>query len=500
MNCFNQKLNSSCRQFKYNIIIILLLTLLQHLSATHFDTSQCGASKRCVIGGCPQQNNQQLNNCHYFFSVKPDMENVGESVEIELFTKKSSPETKYIAVGFSEDVSMGDDYVTYCVVNPAGQVEVHLGNNPAGQKSNQAAGEANEGGVLEMLESKATEDGIFCRFRQHYIASNKYSPNLKHPYHLLLAKGPAENPQKLDIHDLDPTNPTDFPFASAEPVLLLNPEDAAKFRDSASKNTSGSPKASGAAKGGNGLNFVDLHGILMLISWLGMTTVAIYSARYMRDSWPHTTVMGLKIWFHIHRTLNFLAVILMVASIVFIVWNKGTWTGPWFGMAKIGAPEWHSLAGAFAVLLAFSQPFGALIRCGIDDPKRPIFNWIHRSIGLIAFLLAQVAIYLAISTFKSHFALADFAFCFLIIFYVALVIFIVVSEVLRFIELREREKISAIEMQTRTRGSTPSDAYYYHTRKNFSSKLVSARRTLFFVAACTFAGSAFILVLLVLVH
>jgi len=73
--------------------------------------------------------------------------------------------------------------------------------------------------------------------------------------------------------------------------------------------------------------------------------------------------------------------------------------------------------------------------------------------------------------FRSHFALADFAFCFLIVFYVALVIFIVVSEVLRFIELREREKISAIEMQTRTRGSTPSDAYYYHTRKNFSSKV-----------------------------
>jgi len=64
----------------------------------------------------------------------------------------------------------------------------------------------------------------------------------------------------LDIHDLDPSNPAEFPFASAEPVLLLNPEDAAKFRDSASKNTSGSPKASGAAKGGNGLNFVDLHG------------------------------------------------------------------------------------------------------------------------------------------------------------------------------------------------------------------------------------------------
>ena len=64
----------------------------------------------------------------------------------------------------------------------------------------------------------------------------------------------------MDIHDLDPSNPAEFPFASAEPVLLLNPEDAAKFRDSASKNTSGSPKVTGAARGGNGLNFVDLHG------------------------------------------------------------------------------------------------------------------------------------------------------------------------------------------------------------------------------------------------
>jgi hypothetical protein len=38
-------------------------------------------------------------------------------------------------------------------------------------------------------------------------------------------------------------------------------------------------------------------------------------------------------------------------------------------------------------------------------------------------------------------------------------------------ELREHEKITSIEMQTRSRGSTPSDAYYYHTRKNFNSKV-----------------------------
>ena len=51
----------------------------------------------------------------------------------------------------------------------------------------------------------------------------------------------------------------------------------------------------------------------------------------------------LNLFFQIHRTLNFLAVILMIASIIFIVWNKGSWTGPWFGMSSIGAKEWHSL-------------------------------------------------------------------------------------------------------------------------------------------------------------
>lgn len=120
----------------------------------------------------------------------------------------------------------------------------------------------------------------------------------------------------------------------------------------------------------------------MVIAWLGMSSVAIYSARYMRNAWPNTTVMGLKIWFHIHRTLNFLSVLLMVASIVFILVNKQRWTGPWFGRDQIGLGGWHSLAGAIAVFFALGQPFGALMRCGVDHPKRPIFNWLHR--GLVS--------------------------------------------------------------------------------------------------------------------
>jgi hypothetical protein len=44
----------------------------------------------------------------------------------------------------------------------------------------------------------------------------------------------------------------------------------------------------------------------MVIAWLAMTIVAIYSARYMRNAWPHTTVMGLKIWFHVRPQTDLL--------------------------------------------------------------------------------------------------------------------------------------------------------------------------------------------------
>jgi len=45
----------------------------------------------------------------------------------------------------------------------------------------------------------------------------------------------------------------------------------------------------------------------------------------------------------IHRTLNFLAVLIIVAAVVSAVLNKQRWTGPWFGRPQIGLGGWHSL-------------------------------------------------------------------------------------------------------------------------------------------------------------
>lgn len=393
---------------------------------------------------------------------------------------------------------MGDDSVTYCVLNDNQKMEAHLSVNPPADKSNVPAEPGAEEGTLELLESAASDDGIYCRVRQQskpaHGQKDLVKPDLQaRPFHLLFAKGTATEPRVIGIHSLDATKPDEFPFASAQPLLVLDPK---LVQSPAGQQQNGD----GQSAGGGGLDLIDLHGILMVIAWLAMTIVAIYSARYMRNAWPHTTVMGLKIWFHIHRTLNFLAVLIIVAAVVSAVLNKQRWTGPWFGRPQIGLGGWHSLAGALSTLFALSQPIGALMRCSVDHPRRPVFNWLHRCLGLAALLLAQVAMFIALYNFRKHFAFPDVAFWLLVFFYAALLLIIVISEVLRLMELKEQRKLNAIEMQSRNRGSTPSDAYYYHSQKSTHSKLFHVRKTLFTVTAAVCAGTAAILVLLILFH
>ncbi|KAL3125113.1 hypothetical protein niasHT_001190 [Heterodera trifolii] len=95
----------------------------------------------------------------------------------------------------------------------------------------------------------------------------------------------------------------------------------------------------------------------------------------------------------VHRTLNFLSVIVMLVPAGFVVLFAGRWSCPWFGDIRIGWAVWHSLTGAVSVFFALTQPLGALFRCGIIHPKRPLFNWAHRGVGLTAFVLALLFIY-----------------------------------------------------------------------------------------------------------
>uniref|UniRef100_A0A914HTM1 ascorbate ferrireductase (transmembrane) n=1 Tax=Globodera rostochiensis TaxID=31243 RepID=A0A914HTM1_GLORO len=484
----------------FSSVFIVLLFTLQSSAVTggvQFDVAQCGQSKRCEFGGCVAGKPQNAASCAYLFAMEPDGAS-SDSVRMEMYTRRSTPDIKYVAVAFSEDAQMGDDSVTYCMLNGQGRVEARLAVNPPNTKSNVPVPKEAERGFLELLEGTADDEGIYCKFRQHSNVAGKKDlakPNLRKPYFLFLAKGPSAEAQMIGIHSLDSDDHALFPHVSTRPIVPMDVTGLQGGQQQQKQQQQQQQHGHGA-----GLTLIDVHGILMVIAWLCLTSVAVYSARFMRDSWQHTTIMGLKIWFHIHRTLNFLSVIIMVVSFLLVLFSKGRWTGPWFGDAQLSWGAWHSLAGAVAVFLALTQPFGALFRCGIDHPKRPIFNWAHRSVGLIAFGLALFAIFIALWKFKSHFALAEFSLWLLIFFYVAAFLIILASEALRSTEMKEHRRLEGIELQTRARGTTPSDAYYYHTQKNFSSKLSSVRKVLFMVSTSLCVGVTLFLVLAILFH
>jgi hypothetical protein len=114
----------------------------------------------------------------------------------------------------------------------------------------------------------------------------------------------------LNIHSLDGSSP-DFPFVSSQKYNVFDEIKLAKRQDPvAGDSPSKAPfvvAPPSQQQQGSKLTLIDVHGILMIIAWLMLVGVAVYSARYMRSVWANTTIMGLKIWFHVmsHFILRF---------------------------------------------------------------------------------------------------------------------------------------------------------------------------------------------------
>lgn len=84
----------------------------------------------------------------------------------------------------------------------------------------------------------------------------------------------------------------------------------------------------------------------MTLAWFGLVTLAVYSARYMKEAFANNLIKQ-KIWFQvnffkkwntilkIHRTLNIIALLLIITALIFILIGKDLrWTGPWFTYSK----------------------------------------------------------------------------------------------------------------------------------------------------------------------
>ncbi|VDM82614.1 unnamed protein product [Strongylus vulgaris] len=125
-----------------------------------------------------------------------------------------------MAVGFSNDDSMGSDAVTQCTFPPGAQPSVHFSYNVG--KSNvvplSEADQAAEKQNLKLIHAHKGDDGMYCHFRQRSgNGENRFVPYLNQKHHIFLARGIAKDPRVLDMHALSSDSPN-FPYISDKKI------------------------------------------------------------------------------------------------------------------------------------------------------------------------------------------------------------------------------------------------------------------------------------------
>ncbi|XP_055929257.1 putative ferric-chelate reductase 1 homolog isoform X2 [Argiope bruennichi] len=331
----------------------------------------CSISKGCfgIPGGCINR-----QDCEVLLSYAKTSDG------IEFKMHGTLDQNTYMAMGLSTDQLMGEDLVTECVRRES-NIIARRSWNVGGQKSNVLLNELPDGAY----ESEYFNDMSTCSFTMNFITdSNGRTFNLvNNTYYTLLAKGPMRN-ERLSYHTLrastqDPVNFNAFEVSEGEGVT----------------------------------DSVKIHGTFMVTAWVGLVSIGILLARHFKPSWENRTLCGVKIWFALHRGLMLVALTFVVIAFIVIFVHKNGW--------NYETDNPHAVLGCIATVLGLLQPIMALFRPGPDHPKRPIFNWLHLTVGNVAQLLAVVAIFYAKKLETS--GLGDYFYAVMAVFVIVYLLF-----------------------------------------------------------------------------
>uniref|UniRef100_A0A7E4VKB3 ascorbate ferrireductase (transmembrane) n=1 Tax=Panagrellus redivivus TaxID=6233 RepID=A0A7E4VKB3_PANRE len=157
-----------------------------------------------------------------------------------------------------------------------------------------------------------------------------------------------------------------------------------------------------------------VHAILMTLSWMIFFSTAILFARFYRGFWPNSTLCGLFLWFHFHRTLNIIGIGASIAGFVCIfVARDWQWVGPRPDMNSKHNTSWpaaHAMCGLLACVIVWFQPINAVMRCHPKGMCRPLYNIFHAVFGYGGFILGIAAIMIACTHFDFMFIRQKAAF------------------------------------------------------------------------------------------
>lgn len=192
---------------------------------------------------------------------------------------------------------------------------------------------------------------IYCRVERVSVTTvNGVNFNLIDDKHfLLLASGSSFQQNTINGHDID--------FEASSEAYLLSEVSVVEARSRI---------------------MLYLHASFMIVAWIGTTSIGIFSARFMKQTWIKAKPFGKDFWFLIHTTAMFLTWLLTLAAFIIIFIDSARWT-----------TNPHSVLGTIAFSLCMIQPIGAAFRPAPKSAKRPIFNFLHMAAGNLAHLCAS---------------------------------------------------------------------------------------------------------------
>ncbi|XP_012137396.1 putative ferric-chelate reductase 1 homolog isoform X2 [Megachile rotundata] len=308
----------------------------------------CGTTKNCF--GTPAKCTE-TKNCMAVVTVLVR----GERYLFELQARDS----KYVAVGLSEDSKMGEDSVVECT-NEGGEVGLHMSWNSGKQNIRQPMQE----GAVQQESGSVVDDVISCKFwrEKTTVVEGREFDLVNKPYNLLVAAGKSLKSNGVGFHD------TAYDATGAAKLL---------------SDVGGFTTASNI--------LIRVHGALMLASWIGTASIGILLARYYRQTWVGSQLCGKDQWFAWHRFFMILTWSMTIAAFVIIFVELGAWSSEVI----------HASLGLATTILAFVQPFMAAMRPHPGAPRRPLFNWAHWFVGNAAQICGIIAIFFAVRLNKA---------------------------------------------------------------------------------------------------
>lgn len=338
--------------------------LIWYLASTNAQTTKdCGLNRGCFLHpkDCVDA------NCLFIYKWVDNK----DSTNFEITGVVEPGDLVWLAIGFGNNRQMGDDCVVMCKhMKDVNTIEHYYNEGPYQPSvfpSNATIGLSNSSITLN-------NKFLTCKFTRV-----KKNPNVDHYFDLdqkffiLAAHGPIIG---TDIQQHD----SGVPQTSAVPI------DYTSFEVYSSEVLS---KLS-----------IQIHASLAIISWILFASTGIIVARYFKGLYENLKPCKVNVWFFLHRPIMIMVALLSVVSFAFILSYKN-----WKWIPSLNKKAFiHSLCGIFTLILLWIQPFLALLRCDKDHPSRFLFNGAHFLIGISAFTLSIITIFLGnfLRTFSSN--------------------------------------------------------------------------------------------------